>query len=356
MHKRQNFFILDTLDPLWEIYFESLPSESKDIFYSPKLAKLYEETIYLGHKILCAIAIFDNNFIMYPFVKRNISTLVGKELPGEFYDATSIYGRGGCVSTNFNAEMYSFFYENLESYFHSNSIICAFDRFHPVLNNHIYVNKKTLVECLGGFIIVELEKDSENVYKNFKYSLVKDLRKAEKNNLKIFYDSSDEGIKIFKCLYQQTMNRKNADNFYYFSDKFYDLMPKKIEENFLIGFAELNGEILSTELVLRQGIFSHSFLGGTSEKGYELRANQALKFDLINKFINAGLKYYLLGGGIKNEDGIFKYKKAFSCNQEIKSYVGKTVYNPKKYLELKNFFINNEFKADFERFQFYDIN
>jgi hypothetical protein len=63
-----------------------------------------------------------------------------------------------------------------------------------------------------------------------------------------------------------------------------------------------------------------------------------------------------LGGGIKNEDGIFKYKKAFSCNQEIKSYVGKTVYNPKKYLELKNLFISNEFKADFERFQFYDIN
>ena len=54
-----------------------------------------------------------------------------------------------------------------------------------------------------------------------------------------------------------------------------------------------------------------SFLGGTDAEFFDARPNDFLKINVMNWARKMGYKYYLLGGGKTNNDGLYNYKKSF---------------------------------------------
>ena len=60
-----------------------------------------------------------------------------------------------------------------------------------------------------------------------------------------------------------------------------------------------------------------------------------MKVEIIKYLKKNNFKFFCLGGGSKNDDGIFKFKKKYSKNV-IDFYIGTKVHNLEKY----NYFTN----------------
>jgi len=87
------------------------------------------------------------------------------------------------------------------------------------------------------------------------------------------------------------------------------------------------GRIISTELLLYNQTYIHSFLGGTLEQFFEYRPNNILKHEVIRWAKSRGISYFLLGGGYREGDGIFRYKRSFARNGVLDFYIGKKVHD-----------------------------
>lgn len=351
-----SFIILNSENTEWAVLFEKLPIEQQDVFYSPAFAQLCQATLNKEEEVLCAAMTTDDNVLLYPFVKRDIGKLTGFISFNGTNDVTSLYGRGGIVSSFTSTSQTTLFYSAMSNYCHENNIVCGFDRFHPVIGNDIFSMPDEDVKDIGGYVVVDLRPKIEEIEAGFKYSLKKSLRKAENNGISCFAESNCDHLKEFLEIYNLTMDRNSASDFYYFAEEYFTTLEKKMSGYFHFFYALSGDEIVSCELVLHQGNYCHSFLGGTKREALSSCANQILKREIIRYMKILGCEYFLLGGGPNKDDGIFNYKKAFSPDGVLPSRIGGMVWDQQAYTTMKEDMITKGVEISTNRFQFYDIN
>ena len=79
------------------------------------------------------------------------------------------------------------------------------------------------------------------------------------------------------------------------------------------------------------GDFVHTFLSCSYEENYN--ANDLLKYHALLWAKEEGYKKYNLGGGLKDNDNLYKYKATFS-NQTTPRCIYKRIFNKEVYDEL----------------------
>ena len=122
-------------------------------------------------------------------------------------------------------------------------------------------------------------------------------------------------VKISKSNYFFHINKNLGDNVFY--------------------FFTLKGSLaISCELITLKNNNAYSFLGGTLSEYFPFRPNDLLKHEIINYLRNISVKYFCLGGGSKDGDGIYKYKKSFSKNGSNEFFIGKKIYNKNIYSKI----------------------
>jgi hypothetical protein len=90
--------------------------------------------------------------------------------------------------------------------------------------------------------------------------------------------------------------------------------------------------MISSELVLIGAESVYSFLGGTDESCYDLRPNDLLKHEIIGWSRARGKRAFVLGGGFRPDDGIFRYKLAFAPKDGVRSFfVGRRIFDSAVY-------------------------
>jgi len=350
------FSIARPRDQIWKTFFESLPPLKQDIFYSPSFAKVCQRTINNEDEVLCAIFSRESEVALYPFVKRNIARISGFDNCNGYFDITSLYGRGGIVSTFKSSMDMAPFYVMFSEYCHENSIICGFDRFHPIIKNELISMPGEQIIDIGGFVVVDLMKDMIEIESDFKSSVRKDIRKAMRNGITCFSEGSTDHLMVFLDIYYDTMVRNEARDFYYFNKEYFLEMQAEMQGQFRYFYALDGEEIISCELVLYHGRYCHSFLGGTKRKALPLAANPMLKLEIIQFYKKLGCDYFMLGGGSAPEDGIFNFKKAYAPSGVYSSFIGGTVWDQGAYDWLRHSMKHSGFKLSTNRFQFYDNN
>ena len=75
----------------------------------------------------------------------------------------------------------------------------------------------------------------------------------------------------------------------------------------------------------------YSFLGGTIAEYNSMRPNNFLKHEIIKWGTKNGKLNFILGGGYKKDDGIFKYKKAMAPDGEYDFYLAKVIHDPEAF-------------------------
>lgn len=270
--------------------------------------------------------------VIYPFLLRKVNLIpwLKGRLEEDLYDITSPYGYGGpLASTKADRSILDNFYRCFSNYCERNNIITEFIRFHPLLGNHRLLEGHVEVERVSSVVYIDLTGSDEDIWSGYARNNRKNIKKAYREGLEVVLEETPAHFNDFKSIYHHTLLRNQADQFYYFNDRFYDYIHVKLKGNFIYAHTLKGDRVISTELLLYNKTYIHSFLGGTLEQFYEVRPNNILKHEVVKWAKAKGIKYFLLGGGYRDGDGIFRYKCSFTRNGRLDFYVGKKLHNHK---------------------------
>jgi lipid II:glycine glycyltransferase (peptidoglycan interpeptide bridge formation enzyme) len=129
------------------------------------------------------------------------------------------------------------------------------------------------------------------------------------------------------------MDRNHADQKYYFSTEFIEDHFKLL--NTLFVAVEYENSTLGMTMFLYGNDSIHYHLTGTSDCAGNVHPAHLTLFETIKWAKERNFKYLNLGGGRKQRDNLFEFKRRFSkLTQQF--YIGKLIFNEEAYSELMN--------------------
>ena len=129
------------------------------------------------------------------------------------------------------------------------------------------------------------------------------------------------------------MERKNADEYYFFNNKYFSNILSTLSDNILLVEAIYNEKTIAAGLYFIYNNLIHAHLSGTDSDYLYLSPAYILKYGTVIWAKENGYRLIHYGGGVSSdkEDSLFKFKKKFSQNTEFPFYIGKKIWNKKIY-------------------------
>lgn len=143
-------------------------------------------------------------------------------------------------------------------------------------------------------------------------------------------------MKLFRVIYNSTMDKDRADAYYYFEPAFYESILNDLPDNAQLFYAALDGTIIAASIMLTANGRMNYHLSG-SLRGYaHLAPTNLLLYEAALWGCENGCKTLYLGGGVgSGEDSLFKFKKAFYRGDDLfRFHIGRKTFLPEKYKEL----------------------
>lgn len=264
------------------------------------------------------------------------------------FDVTTPYGYGGFIIEGIpNESNIKRLNEEYSDYCRSKNIISEFVRFHPVLKNSKINSEIYEVIDLGKTITMDLIS-KEQIWNDLSSKNRNVIRKAIKSGVEIYWGRSPELIDEFIPLYNATMNKDDATDYYYFNKEFYKSVLEDLRYNSLIFYALYDQKIISMSMILFGNDNMHYHLSASDREYQSLAPTNLLLYEAACWGCENGYKSFHLGGGLgSKEDSLFKFKKAFNKSSETYFSIGRKIFDQEKYDELiETRLRENEFDAD----------
>lgn len=256
----------------------------------------------------------------------------GKIQTGSFFDFATPYGYGGWL---IEGEDKTGLFEEYEKWCQKNSIISEFVRFHPVLSNHTSSLEDYEIIPLGCTVLLDLASP-EIIWGNLTSKNRNMIRKAQKNEIKVYNGRYPDIYESFKEIYDRTMDKDHADAYYYFGKRFYNSVLEDLPHNSQVFYATYKDRIIAASIMLTANGRMNYHLSG-SDKEYSSMAPINLILYEAALWGNAnGYQTMYLGGGVgSGEDGLYKFKKSFYRKDDVKRfYIGKKIFIQDLYNDL----------------------
>lgn len=310
--------------------------KNNDVYYYPEYVDAYKKNgdgepilIHFKNETFEAINVV---------IKRDLSmieSLKGRIQIGSLFDFTTPYGYGGILfnkrcSSN---EKLVFFNEYFE-FCKQSSIVTEFVRFNPILKNHMSLQKFIPLIHLGSTISIETV-NLKQIWENFSSKNRNTIRKSLKNGVEVFWGNSKELQKIFVKMYIETMNKDNADSYYYFSDQYFESLFTEMKYKMKFFYAVYQEKIVSISIILFHRKKIHYHLSASDVEYRNVAPTNMLLFELSKYAYINGYDEIHLGGGLGGKtDGLYNFKKSFNRNKDNSYVVGKLIFNSELYGEL----------------------
>lgn len=267
-------------------------------------------------------------------MKRDISRdarFVNKLPSNQYFDLATPYGYGGWI---IEGESVQKLFEEYACWITKNDIISEFVRFHPMIGNHKKVQENYNVIQLGEVIHMDLSSP-ELIWENITSKNRNMIRKAIKNDIKIYNGRFPEIYEKFRNIYNGTMDKDEAEQYYYFNEDFYESVMNDLSHNAQVFWAEKEGEVIAASIMLTgNGRMNYHLSGSVREYGSLAPGNLILYEAALWGAANGCRTLYLGGGVGSGDDSLFKFKRAFYKGKLNHFYIGKRIYNQDKYDEL----------------------
>jgi hypothetical protein len=293
---------------LWQSYVEQC--DSYDFYHTWEYHKISEENKE-GEPELIVLE-EDDFLICLPLLKREI-TSSSKELLG--YDYTSAYGYLGPIYTGeLKPQSIEEFKKSFLDYCVSNKIVSVFSRLHPIINQSFLLDGMALVEDNSTTINIDLTQTLAEQRKHYRKSNKSEVNKLRKTCQIVWSDNSSSDVDEFISIYEETMKRVDAKDYYFFTKKYYmSLINSKDFETKLV-FVEKEGVKIAAALFIFCNDIIQYHLAGTRTE-YIRETPMKLLLDEIRLIgTEKGYKSFHLGGGTTSstEDSLFRFKRGFS--------------------------------------------
>lgn len=249
-----------------------------------------------------------------------------------WYDSITPYGYGGVL---FEGDMSE---ENLKAFWDAyvqkmkeENIVCNFVRYHPVLANAIPMKAVSDVIDLGKTVAFNLESP-EVIWQNIVPKNRNMIRKAEKNGIEIHHAADVALFKDFVQIYNATMDKDNAEEYYYFGDEFYKSIHEDLDGHYEMFYATYEGKIIAMSIMLFANKQMHYHLSGSVLEYRNLAPSNLLLYKAALWGCEHGYKTLHLGGGVgSGEDNLYKFKAAFNRESDYQFSIAKMIFDQEKY-------------------------
>ena len=136
------------------------------------------------------------------------------------YDSITPYGYGGVLfEGDASEENKSAFWKEYLATMEQEHIVDNFVRYHPVLKNAEPMKSISNVIDLGKTVAFDLSSP-DVIWENIISKNRNMIRKAEKNGIEILHGKDLALFEDFRRIYNATMEKENAEEYYFFGEKF----------------------------------------------------------------------------------------------------------------------------------------
>lgn len=255
----------------------------------------------------------------------------GKIVENRYFDFATPYGYGGWLIEGTETER---LFEEYSQWAAKNEIISEFVRFHPMIRNHPVCEPFYQVIQLGQVVHMELNSPEE-IWNNLSSKNRNMIRKAMKNGITIYNGRFPRIYEEFRTIYNGTMDRDDAEKYYYFGPEFYASVMNDLPQNAQIFWAEKDGRVIAASIMLAANGRMNYHLSGSLREFNSLAPTNLLLYEAALWGHANGYRTFYLGGGVgSGEDGLFMFKRAFYKGELNHFHIGKRIYNTDKYNEL----------------------
>ena len=312
---------------IWNQYLDLIPVEHQDLYFREEYVRLYETD---SEKACCFVYQDGDSIMLFPFLRREF------QFKGNtYYDFETAYGYGGPISNDHSDTFMTAALEAMSEKALSENFVCGFVRFHPLLENWDYFEKVGRLIMDRKTIAIDLSDGIESTWMNEIHTKNRNvIKKGEKSGLEFIVDEDFAYLTEFEDLYNSTMDKLEADGFYYFDPSYYDQLKNTIQNRFL-GIVKHEGKVVAGAIFFYQLPYGHYHLAGSDKSALKLSPNNYLLWEAAKELTRRGVKHFHLGGGTdgSEENSLYQYKRKFS-KHEYQFALGKMIFNPSLYEDI----------------------
>ena len=293
------------------------------------LEDIYYQKEYISLYLKDEEEIFEFNYSQGDFffiniaIKKPIKKIGEIILEEKYFDIETAYGYGG-IYCNTNDDLFlKKALKNYKKYCKDNQVIADFSRIHPFNSTHKYIKEYYNLYVLDRKTIsVDTALSNPERWSNYSAKVRNILRKCKRE---LIVRQSDD-IDTFFHLYNKTMHKNNADDFYFFDRSYFEMLlsVKNIELYEVL----LNDKVISASFIMYGKDICYYHLSANEYDYKKYNANYFILDSLFDIAHERGMQYFFLGGGRTNQedDSLLKFKKKFSKIQSD-FYIAGIVHN-----------------------------
>lgn len=308
-----------------EVLYTFLPAE-RDIYFREEYIRLYETDT---EKAVCFMVNDGDQTMLFPFLSR-IFDYQGQIL----HDFETAYGYGGPIwhqtDEKFKAAALQLMVDELK---HQN-YIAGFVRFHPLLVNYKDFSVGKLIEDRKT-VAINLSLEENDIWMQEIHTKNRNvIKKGEKSGLTFVVDNDFKYLQEFIRLYDATMDKLDAADFYYFKPQYYEEFVKTLPNSFL-GVVLFEGKVVSAAIFMYEGEYGHYHLSGSDVTALKFSPNNFMLWHAALEMKRRGVKVLHLGGGTTSaeDDSLFCFKSRFS-KHAYQFCLGKLIFNEQLYHDI----------------------
>ncbi len=304
--------VISLSDSLW---VQSLHELRHDIYHLP-------EYLYLEAKrtntIAEAILIFEEEKIFFlPYLLRSCDNLLDEGITfKEVFDVVSPNGYAGILLNDAAAHTPEFLklaIEQLISVLQARNVCSAFFRLHPILNHDFHeIISSQFYQVSGETVSVDLMLSETEMWHQTRPEHRTHINRCKRAGFTAKIVPFKEYIDEFLLIYNQTMDRVEAKQSFYF-DREYFIELANLNEKIHLGIVELNNQVACAGIFTECCEIVQYHLGGTKNE-FLKQTPSKLMFDYVRVWAKErGDKVLHLGGGVgAAKDSLYNFKAGFS--------------------------------------------
>lgn len=248
-----------------------------------------------------------------------------------YFDIVTPYGYGGWLMEGDATDR---LFKAYSAWAEDHHIVSEFVRFHPMVQNHKFCTDFYDVVQLGEVVHMDIS-DRNRIWENLSSKNRNVIRKAINNQVKIYNGRFPQIFGQFREIYNKTMDKDHAEDYYYFNEEFYWSILEDLPENAQVFFAEKDGLVIAASIILAANGHMNYHLSGSLREYSTLAPTNLLLYKAALWGNANGYKTLYLGGGVgSGEDSLFRFKRAFYRGELNHFYIGEKVLNQEVYDQL----------------------
>jgi hypothetical protein len=304
-----------------------LARSGREVMTHPHFARLFARPC---DRVVCAVGEDDHGAVLFPLILRPLAAEPWARPDERRWDATSPYGYGGPFA--FGEPDGDAYWRGHAEWCRDERIVSTFVRLSLFpeqlvpIPGHVETRSPNIAVPLGGGV--------DALWRGYEAKVRKKIQLAEGAGLKVERDADGARLDAFLDVYTQTMHRRGADEWYLFPRAFFGEIVSGLAGHSWFFHTLAGGAVVSTALVLEGDEHAYYFLGGTLADAFPQGPNYLLMHRVAIWAMEAGKKFYVLGGGYEDRDGLYRYKRGFSRAGEVPFRVACLVHDREGYDEL----------------------